>query len=70
MPSTRSNAATVRSIRDRTLRAQTAYRTRLREAVEALQPLLEDGDAEAQALARAIEAELAFLAYGSTLVDA
>lgn len=70
MPSSRSNAATVRSVRDRTLRDQAAYQTRLREAIEALHPLLEEGDAEAAALARAIEAELAFIAYGSTLVEA
>lgn len=70
MPSTRSNAATVRSVRDRTLRAQKAYLTRLRESVEALQTLLDDGDDEAVALARAIDAEIAFITYGSTLVDA
>lgn len=70
MSSTRSNAATVRSVRDRTLRAQKAYLTRLRESVDALPPLLEDGDDEALALVRSIDAELAFITYGSTLVDA
>lgn len=65
----RSNNATVRSVRDRTVRAQQAYAQRLREAIEALQPLLEEGDAAAQSLAREIEAELRHIAYGSSIVD-
>lgn len=65
----RSNSATVRSVRDRVVRAQHAYAQRLREASEALRPLLEEGDAAAQSLAREIEAELRHIAYGSAIVD-
>ena len=65
----RSNSATVRSVRDRVVRAQHAYAQRLREASEALRPLLEEGDADAQSLVREIEAELRHIAYGSAIVD-
>lgn len=65
----RSNSATVRSVRDRAVRAQHAYAQRLREASEALQPLIEEGDADAQSLARQLEAELRHIAYGSAIVD-
>jgi hypothetical protein len=56
-------------VRDRTLRAQNAYAARLRDALDALSPLVDEGDAEALALARSIEAELAHIAYGTALVD-
>ena len=65
----RSTVAAVRSIHARALRAQRAYAQRLREARESLAPLLDDSDATALALARAIDAELAHLAYGSAIVD-
>lgn len=68
MATTRPNA-TVRSIHDRALRAQQAYRQRLREALEALSPLVEEADSAALSLHAAIEAELAHIAYGSALVD-
>ena len=70
-PSTRASAdaAAVRSIRDRAARAQRSYATRLRESLEALRPLVEDGNVDAMAVARAIEAELAHIAYGSAIVD-
>ena len=69
MPTSRSNSAAVRSVRDRTLRAQNAYAARLRDALDALYPLVDEGDAEALALARSIEAELAHIVYGTALVD-
>jgi len=64
-----SNKATVRSIHDRALRAQSAYLVRLREALEALQPLLEENDADAARVGRAIEAEIAHVRYGTAIVD-
>lgn len=66
---TSADDAAVRSIRDRAARAQRAYATRLRESLEAVRPLVEDGNADAIAVARAIEAELAHIAYGSAIVD-
>lgn len=65
----RSNAAAVRSVRDRIARAQRGYAQRLRDAYDALRPLIEDGDEEARAVARTIEAELRHIAYGSAIVD-
>ncbi len=65
----RANAATVRSVRDRAVRAQRAYAVRLREFLEALQPLLEENDAEAATVARNIEAELAHITYGSAIIE-
>ena len=62
-------SATVRSVQDRVVRAQSAYAARLREAVEALRPLLDEGDADATALARAIEGELRHITYGSGIVE-
>lgn len=66
---TRSNAAAVRSIHDRVARAQRTYAQRLRDAVEALSPLVDDGDAAAVELTRAIESELKHIAFGSAIVD-
>jgi hypothetical protein len=63
----RSQTATVRSVRDRVVRAQRAYAVRLREAREALQPLLEEGDARALDLAQAIDAELSHITHGSAI---
>lgn len=65
----RSTVAAVRSIHGRALRAQRAYTQRLREVRDALAPLIDENEAEALALARAIDAELAHIAYGSALVD-
>ncbi len=65
----RSDAAAVRSIHDRVVRAQRAYAQRLREAGEALRPLAEEGDAAAVELARAIDSELKHIAFGSAIVD-
>ena len=65
----RSHAATVRSVRDRVVRAQRAYAVRLREAREALHPLLEEGDARARELAHAIDAELSHITHGSAIVE-
>ena len=65
----RSPAATVRSVRDRVIRAQRAYAERLREAREALQPLLEEGDARALDLAHEIDAELSHITHGSAIVE-
>ena len=65
----RSNAPTVRSVHDRAARAQRAYLLRLREALDALHPLLEQDDAGAVKLARAIETEIAHISYGSALDD-
>jgi len=65
----RSNTAAVRSVRDRLLRAQRAYAVRLREALETLQPLIDEGDAGAVAVAQTIDAELAHIAYGSAIVE-
>ena len=64
-----SHAATVRSVRDRVVRAQRAYAVRLREAREALHPLLEEGDARALDLAQAIDAELSHITHGSAIVE-
>ncbi len=69
MSVTRANRAAVRSVRDRCVRAQQAYATRLREALEALHSAVDDRDAEALDLIQAIEAELAHLKYGSTIVE-
>jgi hypothetical protein len=63
----RSQTATVRSVRDRVVRAQRAYAVRLREAREALHPLLEEGDAHALDLAQAIDAELSHITHGSAI---
>ena len=68
-PSSLSDAATVRSVRDRVARAQRAYTKRLHEAIESLGPLVEEGDADALTLTRAIEAELSHIRYGSAIVD-
>jgi hypothetical protein len=65
----RANVATVRSVRDRVARAQRAYAQRLREAAESLHALVEEGDEEARAVQRAIEAELLHLTYGSAIVE-
>ena len=65
----RSNAAAVRSIRDRVARAQRAYAVRLREAIEALRPLTDEGDGAAAELAQAIDSELKHIAYGSAIGD-
>lgn len=65
----RQSKATVRSVRDRTLRAQQTYLLKLRESLEALQPLLEEADADAVQLARALESEVAHLTYGTALVE-
>ena len=63
----RSQTATVRSVRDRVVRAQRAYAVRLREAREALHSLLEEGDARALDLAQAIDAELSHITHGSAI---
>ena len=65
----RSQSATVRSVHDRIVRAQRAYAVRLREAREALHPLLEEGDARALDLAQAIDAELSHITHGSAIVE-
>jgi hypothetical protein len=65
----RSHPAAVRSVHDRVVRAQRAYAARLREAREALHPLLDEGDAGALELARAIDAELSHITHGSALVE-
>lgn len=65
----RSNAAAVRSVRDRVVRAQRAYAQRLRDAVESLQPLLDEGDASASDVLRSIEAELSHIAFGSAIIE-
>ncbi len=64
-----TNATTIRSIRDRTVRAQRAYAVRLRDAIEALQPLLDENDSDAAVLAKAVTDELAHIRYGSALVE-
>ncbi len=69
MSVTRSNRATVRSIRDRCVRAQQAYATCLHEALEALYSAVDERDAEARDLAQAIESELAHITYGSAIVE-
>jgi len=69
MPSFKTDAATIRSVRDRVLRAQRAYAGRLREGLEALRPLVEDGDAGALAVTQTVEAELSHIRYGSALVE-
>lgn len=66
----RRNAAAVRSVHDRVARAQRGFAQRLHEAIEALQPLVDDGDAAAVELAQAIDSELKHIAYGSAIVDA
>ena len=65
----RSHAATVRSVRDRVVRAQRAYAMRLREAREALHPLLEEGDVRALDLAHAIDVKLGHITHGSAIVE-
>ena len=65
----RSPTASVRSVHDRVVRAQHAYAERLREARETLHPLLEEGDARALDLARAIDAELSHITHGSAIVE-
>jgi hypothetical protein len=65
----RSHQAAVRSVRDRVVRAQRAYAVRLREALVALRPLLDEGDAGAVDLAQAIEAELSHITHGSAIVE-
>jgi len=67
--SSAADAATVRSVRDRVARAQRAYAGRLREGLEALRPLVEEGDTGAAAAALTIEAEIAHIKYGSAIVD-
>jgi hypothetical protein len=69
MAVTRAQRAAVRSVRDRCVRAQQAYVTRLREALEALHAAVDQRDAEALDLAQAIESELAHLKYGSAIVE-
>lgn len=69
MPAPRATIATVRSIHDRVARAQHAYAVRLREAIEALEPLLDEGDRAAADLARSIESELNHIKFGSAIVD-
>lgn len=68
-PSSTADAAAVRSVRDRVLRAQRVYAARLREALESLRPLAEEGHAGALATTGAIEAELSHIKYGSAIVE-
>lgn len=69
MPPSKADAAAVRSVQDRVLRAQRAYAGRLRDGLEALRPLVEEGDASALAVSRTIEAELSHIKYGSAIVE-
>jgi hypothetical protein len=69
VPAPRVNRATVRSVRDRSVRAQQLYAARLREALDALQPLVDERDSDALDLAQALESELAHIKYGSAIVE-